>query len=170
MKAALDELMNLLETHLSLYGQLAGLLDREQAALLELDVVGLQKMAKTKETLSLKIRLHLPALTESIRSTARALGLPESPLPVLAQMASAAPEPWANRLNRASLALARLKREVGRHNEINRHFVQESLDMIAGHLSILTGAATKSRESGYQSNGQRTAGPSYGPVKLNREV
>lgn len=169
MQDQLDELFNLLEQYLGLYENLGRLLDRERTALIDLDLDRLQRMTKIKETEVLKVKLLLPALTKAIQGSALVLGLPSEPLPALASLAGAAPEPWSSRLNRTGLTLARLKRNAARNNEANHRFVQEALDMISGSISMLTGAALVPN-GGYLSNGQHTNSANCGPMKLSREV
>jgi hypothetical protein len=169
INAMLDALMKLLGNHARHYEKLAILLNQEQAALVDLDLERLQKTAKAKETLSLRIKLLIAPLSQAITESAQALGLPAEPLPTLADLARVAPAPWSNHLERASLALARLKRGIARHNEANHMFVQEALELISGSIAILTGARV-STKTGYLPNGQSASTSGYQPVKLSREV
>ncbi len=169
MNRHLNELVSLLDNQLASYQSLIDLLNEEKAALLNLDLEKVQETAKTKENAVLKIRLLLPALTESIKETGIILGLPEDPLPTLAELSAAAPQPWSARIRQAGLALARLKRAVARHNEANKSFVQESLQMTSDSIAILTGAVFR-QQGGYKSNGQKSASGDYGPTRLSREV
>jgi hypothetical protein len=169
INAMLDALMKLLENHARHYEKLSVLLNQEQAALIDLDLERLQKTAKAKETLSLRIKLLIPPLSQAIGDAARILGLSPDPLPTLAELARVAPPPWSNHLERAGLALARLKSGIARHNEANHMFVQEALDLISGSIAILTGARV-SAKTGYLPNGQAASMDGYRPVKLSREV
>lgn len=169
MEQQLKELTNLLEQHLTHYQELNALLEQEQAALIELAFERLQEVAKAKETTVLAINDLVPMLTHGIKKAAACLGLTEDPLPTLSEISGAAPQPWSNRLNRAGLILARLKRNAARHNEANRSFVQEALNLVSGSIAILTGAAV-ARQEGYRSNGQKIMAGGGGPAKLSREV
>jgi len=169
METTMNELMGLLDRHLAQYESLVGLLDRETEALVKLDVDQLQEISKAKETEALKIRLLITPLTQAIQSAAGELGLQETPLPTLAELASRAGAPWAARLHRCSLALARLKRAVERGNEANRNFIHETLDLMSGSIAILTGAVLL-HQQGYMANGQKGRTAAYGPARLSREV
>jgi len=169
MEQQLNELTNLLGRHLIHYQELNALLEQEQAALIALEFERLQEVAKAKETTVLAINDLVPVLTLGIKKAAACLGLTDHPLPTLSDISGAAPQPWSSRLNRASLNLARLKKNAVRHNEANRSFVQEALDLLSGSIAILTGAAMVHQE-GYRSNGQRALAATAGPTKLSREV
>lgn len=172
MKAQLDALMSLLEQHIKGYESLAEILTREQAALLDLDLERLGEMTKAKETAVLKIKLLVSPLARGIEAAAQAVGLPPTPTPTLIELAGAAPKPWSVSLEKASLALARLKRGVARHNEANHSFVQEALELVSGSISILTGAGRQAAKAGYTAGGRRRQAPSgeMKPARLSREV
>jgi len=169
MEQQLNELTNLLGLHLTHYQELNALLEKEQAALIELEFERLQEVTKAKETTVLAISDLIPMLTLGIKKAASCLGLAEDPLPSLSEISGAAPQPWSSQLNRAGLALARLRKNAVRHNEANRSFVQEALDLVSGSIAILTGAAMVHQE-GYRSNGQRIIAAAAGPARLSREV
>jgi hypothetical protein len=97
MEALLEHLTKIMAQHIGGYDRLAQLLLKEQAALIEHDLEKIQKISKAKETLALKIKLLLPAVSQAIQDVARALGLSEDPLPTMAELAAAAPDPWAGK-------------------------------------------------------------------------
>ena len=169
MNTTWEQLTTLVGRHIGLYEELAGLMSREQAALLEMDLDRIQEAAKAKETQLLKIKMMVPVLSKAIQGMAHQAGLPEDPQPTLSELSSAAPSPWAKQLARSALALARLKRGIRRHNEANRSFVQESLDLISGSIAILTGSVS-TKKTGYLANGQHAPAAGYQPVKLSCEV
>ena len=169
MEALLEHLTKIMAQHIGGYDRLAQLLLQEQAALIEHDLERIQKVSKAKETLALKIKLLLPAVSQAIQDTARALGLSSDPLPTMAELAAAAPDPWAGRLRLAGLRLARLKQSVTMQNQANHAYVQEALDLISGSIAILTGAALAPK-AGYMRNGQTTEAAGHRPVRLSREV
>ena len=169
MEALLEHLIKLMAQHIGGYDRLAQLLLQEQSALIEHDIERIQKISKAKETLALKIKLLLPAVSQAIQDVARALQLPVDPLPTMAELAAAAPEPWAGKLSLAGLKLARLQQSVTMQNQANHAYVQEALDMISGSIAILTGAALAPK-SGYLRNGQTAEASGHRPVRLSREV
>ena len=170
MTAKLDELTGLLEEHQGHYEKLSQMLVKERAALINIDLDQIQQIAKAKENTILKVKLLLPPLSRAIKAAAAEYGVPEDPLPTLAELAGAVPQLWSGKLRRAGLTLARHKRTITRHNNTNRNFVQEALDMISGSIAVLTGATAMAPKSGYLSNGHRAPNPGYSPVKLSREV
>ena len=169
MKSELQELMKLLGQHLNLYGKLAEILALEQSALLELDLDRLQKITKGKETIALKIKIHVQALSSSIKTAAAALGLPVDPMPTLAELAAAAPKQVSGHLEQAGSRLARLKRQISSHNNANHAFVQESLSLVSGSIAILTGAHTRPRQ-GYLRNGQEAPAAGHQAIRVSKEV
>ena len=169
MKPKLDELTKILGRHVGRYEDLAELLNQEQTALIEIDMDRLQEIAKAKEAVVLEIKRSLPELTRCIKEAAAALNLPAEPLPTLAELSRAAPQPWFTSLNQASAALARLKRNTARHNEANHSFVQEALELVTSSIAILTGAAAIHQEN-YRPDGQQVPASTFGPTKLSREV
>ncbi|MFH1137355.1 MAG: flagellar export chaperone FlgN [Pseudomonadota bacterium] len=169
MNRRLEQLQALVLQHIGRYQGLAGILEEEQAALLSLDLDRIQQAAKAKETMVLKIKLLVPPLTQAIQDAALSLGQEPEPLPTLAELAKAAPEPYAKDLERAGLTLARLKRGITRHNDANHAYVREALDLVSGSISILTRAVHPAKGS-YLPTGQRARPSGYGPTKLSREV
>jgi len=169
MSATLDTLFSLLDQHLKHYESLAAFIDREQLALIDQDLDRLQSMVKAKETVILKIKLLIPLLSRAVQAVALEIGLEPDPLPTLTELAKAAPPAYSRRLERAGLAMARLKKKITRLNETNRTFVQETLDLVSGSMAVLTGAPTNAN-SGYLSTGQRAPHRAPGPVRLSREV
>lgn len=169
MEPKLDELTKILDRHVGLYEGLAELLNQEQIALIEMDLDRLQEVAKAKEAAVLEIKLSLPGLAECIKKAATALNLPTEPLPTLAELSRAAPQPWFTSLNQAGVALARLKRNTARQNEANHSFVQEALELVTSSIAVLTGVAAIHQEN-YRSDGQQVPASTFGPTKLSREV
>ncbi|MDY6852521.1 MAG: flagellar protein FlgN, partial [Thermodesulfobacteriota bacterium] len=165
----LNELTKILDRHVGRYEGLAELLNQEQAALIEIDLDRLQEVAKAKETVVLEIKRSLPGLTKCIKEAAAALNLPAEPLPTLADLSKASPQPWFTSLNQTGAALARLKRNTARHNEANHSFVQEALELVTSSIAILTGAAAVHQEN-YRPDGQQAPASTFGPTKLSREV
>ena len=169
MTGNLETLNALLDQYIGRYQELSQLLNDEQAALVELDMDRIQQIAKTKETLALKIKLLAQPLAECITEVGRDYGLDREDLPTIAELARFAPQPWSGKLHKAGLTLARLKRSVSSHNQANQWFVTEAIELISGSISILTGAASIPKGS-YLPSGQRAPGVDRGPTRLSREV
>lgn len=169
MHRCVDELLHLLDQHLGQYKQLADLLETEQDALIALDLERIQETIKAKEVLCLKIKLLVPGLAQGIKDAARALGVAEEPMPVLADLAKAASEPWSSRLYRAGEMLARYKTDIARRNDKNRNFVQDALEVFSESVAILTGAALVPKDQ-YRPYEQGSTVANHAPMKLSREV
>ncbi len=97
------------------------------------------------------------------------LNIPLVPQPLLVSLVEGLPRPYDNRVNDASIKLARLKNDIYRENEINRHYLEEALKMVGESINILTGA-NQLKGDGYQQNGRQGEKKLTRPVKLSREV
>lgn len=169
METRLDRLLELVEGHIACYEELVEVLKQEQKALLSMDLQQVQENSKAKEAIVRKLKLGVTPLSETILQTARDLGLPVDPQPALIELAGAAVSPWSEKLSRVALTLTRIKRTVASQNEANKAFVKESLNMIGGTISLLTGAP-KPEKSGYLASGQRAQAYAARPVRLSREI
>jgi flagellar biosynthesis/type III secretory pathway chaperone len=165
-----EALNTLLDQYIGRYQELAQLLNDEQAALVKLDTDHIQQIAKTKETLVLKIKLLAEPLAECLTEVGRNHGLEQEELPTLAELARVTPRPWSEKLQKAGFALARLKRSVSAHNHANQRFVTEAIELISGSISILTGAASIPKGGYLPSGRQQAPGVHHGPLRLSREV
>jgi hypothetical protein len=169
MKKTFIELIKRAEAYVGLYQGLSDLLDEEHQALLARDLKTAQKLGRTKLVHTQKIETEAALLADSICRAARRVGMDADPPPALAELARRAPKPARPRLARAGWKLARLKREVAAKNETSRTFVNESLRILSGSLSILTGAVALEKP-GYSQPGIKKRRPETKPVRLNREV
>ncbi len=136
---------------------------------MELDLDGLLLSSKIKEKMALDIEAHIGRLMEAINETALMLNIPLVPQPLLVSLVEGLPRPYDNRVNDASIKLARLKNDIYRENEINRHYLEEALKMVGESINILTGA-NQLKGDGYQQNGRQGEKKLTRPVKLSREV
>ena len=164
-----DQLLDLLNRQISLYQKLGKLLDEEQQNLIELDLDRLQKITRIKEETAQDITFLIEPVSNKIKELARNLGLKTEPLPLLALLAEALPEPNSGRLRRSSQDLARIKTDIFRHNQDNQNFIEETLGLITDSLTVLTGVSLTEADQ-YLPTGERAASKSMGPIKLNREV
>jgi hypothetical protein len=98
------------------------------------------------------------------------LGIPTTPSPTLAEVASRCPRPYDNRINDGAIALARLKNIISRENEANRLFIEQSLSLVNESLNILTGA-DQIKSEGYRKDGTKDKSVKRSlPTKLSKEV
>jgi hypothetical protein len=159
-----------LDSHLERYQSLIDFLDREKRCLLALDLEGLLATSQIKERLARDIQESIHGLTDGIVETALMLGLSAAPPPTLAELAAKCPRPYDNRLSDGAMALARLKNVIGRENEANRRFIEQSLNLVNDSLNALTGADRYQAE-GYRKDGsQDTSVKKARPAKLSKEV
>jgi hypothetical protein len=169
MSTADRGLMFLINRQIDNYKRLAGLIEDEQKGLMDLDLDLLQETVKAKEEVAEDIRLLVRPLAERIQEFARRAGLPADPLPSLAQLAEHTENPFAEFFRKSGRALARLKRDISRHNKDNRRFIQEALGLVENSLSILTGVKFDETDQ-YQRRGLKVRSQPMNPLKLNREV
>ncbi|MBW2624344.1 MAG: flagellar export chaperone FlgN [Deltaproteobacteria bacterium] len=162
-------LMFLINRQIDNYKRLAGLIEDEQKGLMDLDLDLLQETVKAKEEVAGDIRLLVQPLAERIQEFARKSGLPADPLPTLAQLAEHTKNPFAEFFRKSGQTLARLKRDISRHNQDNRSFIQETLGLVENFLSILTGVKLDETDQ-YQQTGLKVRSQPLNPLKLNREV
>ncbi|MDR1309069.1 MAG: flagellar protein FlgN [Deltaproteobacteria bacterium] len=166
----IQNLADQLDGHLERYQSLIDFLDRERKCLLSLDLEGLLLTSQHKEGLARNIQDSILRLTESISQTALMLGLDDDPAPTLAEVAALCPRPFDNRINDGAIKLARLKNVIARENEANRHFVEQSLNLINESLNVLTGA-DQIKGDGYRQDGSKDKGLKKAlPTKLSKEV
>ena len=159
----------LINRQINNYKRLTGLIEDEQKGLLDLDLDLLQETAKAKEEVAEDIRLLVQPLAEQIQEFAHKSGLPADPLPTLARLAEHTLNPFAEFLRKSGQTLTRLKRDISRHNQDNRRFIQEALGLAENSLSILTGVKLDEADQ-YQQTGLKVRSKSLSPLKLNREV
>jgi len=162
-------LMFLINRQIENYKRLAGLIEDEQKGLMNLDLDLLHETTRAKEGVAEDIRLLVQPLAERIREFARTSGLPADPLPTLAQLAEHTEKPLAEFFRKSGQTLARLKRDISRHNKDNRWFIQEALGLVENSLSILTGV-TLNETHQYQQTGLKVRSQPLSPLRLNREV
>ena len=165
----IQNLCEILDQHLEYYQNLADYVAQEKNHLMELDLEGLFASARVKEQLALDIETHIGLLVEAINETALMLGIPLTPQPLLADLVERLPRPYDNRINDGSIKLERVKNLIMRENEINRHYLQEALRLVAESINILTGA-NQLKGDGYQKDGRQGEKKLTRPVKLSREV
>ncbi len=169
MNSATLGLMTLINRQIENYRRLAGLIEDEQQNLIGLDLDRLQETVKAKTQVAEDIKLLVKPLAEAIRELARETGLPTDPLPVLTQLSEVTENPLAEFLRKSERTLARLKRDISRHNQDNRGFIEDALGLVENSFSILTG--TKLNQSArYEQTGLKVQPQSMIPVKLNREI
>lgn len=169
MNTVWEQLVTNLESHLSGYEELYELLKLEQKALLDHNLEAIQKLSKVKEDAVLKIQAQLDRVTEAITALVSALNYPAAGRPSLAQLAQAAPDPVASRINSLRLAIERLKRWITSQNEANQNYVKESLFLINEAIAVLTGAAVKPKTR-YLASGLPAPASGHRPIRLDREV
>jgi hypothetical protein len=156
--------------HLERYQSLIDFLEQEKKCLLSLDLEGLLVTSQQKEQLGRNIQNSIGALTSNLIDAALMLGLPTEPPPTLAEVASKCPRPYDNRLNDGAMTLARLKNIIGRENEANRRFIEQSLNLVNDSLNILTGA-DRYQGDGYRKDGSKDKSVKKAmPAKLSKEV
>jgi hypothetical protein len=165
----IQNLCEILDGHLERYQTLVDFVGQEKQYLLALDLEGIFLSSQKKEALGLNIQNNIELLVESIREVALMLGLPLSPPPLLADLVTHLPRPYANRINDGSIKLARLKNIILRENESSRGFIEESLRLVNESINILTGA-NQLKGDGYNSDGSQGEKKHTRPVKLSREV
>jgi flagellar biosynthesis/type III secretory pathway chaperone len=169
MNPATMGLMALINRQIENYRRLAGLIEDEQQNLIDLNLDQLWETVKAKEQVAEDIKLLVKPLAEAIRELAREADLPTDPLPTLAQLSGITENPMAEFLRKSGQTLARLKRDITRHNQDNRGFIEDALGLAENSLSILTGV--KFNQAGrYQKTGLKVQSPSMIPMKLNREI
>jgi hypothetical protein len=165
-----QELEEELKGHLGRYQELIDFLELEKKHLLNIDLDGLLVVSKAKEKLARNIIDGSGALRGSLAQAAAMLGLDDDPPPTLAEIAALTPGPYGARLSEGAGNLARLKNLILRENEMARHFVEESLDLVTGSINILSGAE-QLKGGGYGSDGKKEKGVKKAlPSKLSREV
>lgn len=169
MNSATMGLMALINRQIENYRRLAGLIEDEQQNLIDLNLDRLQKTVKAKEQVAEDIKLLVRPLAERIRELALKTDLPTDPLPTLAQLSGVTENPLAEFLRKSWQTLARLKRDISRHNQDNRGFIEEALGFVENSLSILTGVKFYQADR-YQQTGLKVQSPSMMPMKLNREI
>jgi hypothetical protein len=159
-----------LKDHLDRYQKLVDFLDLEKKYLLNLDLDGLLVTSQAKEVLGRDIQEGLHSLISALSDSALMLGLPPEPCPTLGEVASLCPKPYGSKINDMAVTLARLKNVILRENEANRHFVQESLNLVNGSINILTGADQLKGDS-YTKDGSKDQGVKKSrPTKVSKEV
>lgn len=169
MNSATMGLMALINRQIENYRRLAGLIEDEQRNLIDLNLDQLRETVKAKEQVAEDIKLLVKPLAEAIRELARETDLPTDPLPTLAQLSGITENPMAEFLRKSGQTLARLKRDISRHNQDNRGFIEDALRFAENSLSILTGV--KPNQTGrYQQTGLKVQSPSMIPMKLNKEI
>lgn len=169
MNSATMELMALINRQIENYRRLAGLIEDEQRNLIDLNLDQLRETVKAKEQVAEDIKLLVKPLAEAIGELARETDLPTDPLPTLAQLSGITENPMAEFLRKSGQTLARLKRDITRHNKDNRGFIEDALRFAENSLSILTGV--KLNQTGrYQQTGLKVQSPSMIPMKLNKEI
>jgi len=164
-----QNLCNILAGHLGRYQTLVDYVAEEKQYLLELDLDGLFASSKKKEELALDIQNNIGELVAAINETALMLGLPLDPQPLLADLAARLPKPFDNQVNDGAIRLERLKNNILRENEANRHFVEEAIKMVNESINILTGA-NQLKGDGYKKDGTQGEKKLTLPVKLSRAV
>ncbi len=169
MNSATMGLMALINRQIENYRRLAGLIEDEQRNIIDLNLDQLRETVKAKEQVAEDIKFLVKPLAEAIRELARETDLPTDPLPTLAQLSGITENPLAEFLRKSGQTLARLKRDITRHNQDNRGFIKEAIGLAENSLSILTGV--KLNQAGrYQQTGLKVQSPSMIPMKLNREI
>ncbi len=169
MNSATMGLMALINRQIENYRRLAGLIEDEQRNLIDLNLDQLRETVKAKEQVAEDIKLLVKPLAEAIGELARETDLPTDPLPTLAQLSGITENPMAEFLRKSGQTLARLKRDISRHNQDNRGFIEDALRFAENSLSILTGV--KLNQTGrYQQTGLKVQSPSMIPMKLNKEI
>ncbi|MDR2443559.1 MAG: flagellar protein FlgN [Deltaproteobacteria bacterium] len=166
----IKNLADLLDIHLERYQSLIDFLDHEKKCLLSLDLEGLLVTSQQKEQLGRNIIKSIEELTISLSETALMLGMDTDPLPTLAEVAAHCPRPYDNRINDGAITLCRLKNIIVRENEANRHFIEQSLNLVNDSLNILTGA-DRFQVEGYRKDGTKDKSVKKSqPTKISKEV
>ncbi len=169
MNSATMRLTALINRQIENYRRLAGLIENEQQNLIDLNLDRLWETVKAKEQVAEDIKLLVKPLAEAISELAMETDLPTDPLPTLAQLSGVTKNPLAEFLRKSGQTLARLKRDISRHNQDNRGFIQEALGLVENSFSILTGVKSNQADR-YQQTGLKVQSHSMIPMKLNREI
>ncbi len=169
MNPATFGLMALLNRQTENYRRLAGLIEDEQQNLIDLNLDRLRETVKAKAQVAEDIKLLVKPLAEAIGELARETDLPTDPLPTLTQLSGVTENPLAEFLRKSGRTLTRLKRDISRHNQDNRGFIEDALGLVENSLSILTGMKPNQADR-YQQTGLRVQSQSMIPMKLNREI
>lgn len=131
MEQQFSQLLVVLRREIELYRSLTATLDDESQQLIANNTEGIIDVSRCKDTLALQIRSLEESRLLLIEKFAETLGCQSETL-ALADLCEHAPKTCRESLLQARSELKRLVDQATRHNERNRHLIENSLSLLHG--------------------------------------
>jgi flagellar biosynthesis/type III secretory pathway chaperone len=147
-----NQLIELLETEIHLYGALKELGETESAALIDKDLEAIHHLLGNKEVLVDKLQRVEANRTDWLRVQSARVGVADTPR--LRTLIAHAPQAVAKRLEKCRRELADLTRDLKQRNHLHRKMLNHSKRLAEDALQLLGGRLYV--QPTYQSNGNLT--------------
>lgn len=130
------DLLDLLKQEMEQYRKLLDLLHKERDAMIRLSLEEIERCYKLKETIILKLRIMEESRLALIDKVANHLNISRDGITLLT-ISKIVDAPFSGEFKRCCKSLSSLIHDIAEMNQKNKAFIEDSLDCINDHLTLL---------------------------------